>query len=239
MKLQNNTPLTPAQRHATNGILGGLSAGDVIVLRSAAGMGRSTVLRSVHEAAGGALLGAREFMRSLAAREPAAIEEAFLYMVEQALAAHQLVIVDDLHLVANPANSFKNPRAYLLDAALTGLMGEAVAWRKKLVFGVENEAPWPVQRRAYQWEIGPFGVEDFECICRSLLPAQIADRLDYAQIHRFAPALSAQRLANACQRLSGAANPGSSRLSGGFFPLRRAGSRENRSFLTGDSPAKS
>jgi transitional endoplasmic reticulum ATPase len=165
-------------------------------------MGRSTVLQRVHETAGGTLVGAREFMQSLAARQPAAIEEAFLDMVEQALAAHDLVIVDDLHLVSNTANSFKNPRAHLLDAALTGLMGEAVAWRKKLVFGVEDEAPWPVRRRAYQWEIGAFGVEDFECICRSLLPAEIADPLDYAQIHRFAPALSAQRLKNACSWLA-------------------------------------
>ena len=165
-------------------------------------MGRSTVLQRVHETAGGTLVGAREFMRSLAARQPSAIEEAFLDMVEQALAAHNLVIVDDLHLVSNTANSFKNPRAHLLDAALTGLMGEAVAWRKKLVFGVEDEAPWPVRRRAYQWEIAAFGVEDFECICRSLLPAEIADRLDYAQIHRFAPALSAQRLKNACNWLA-------------------------------------
>jgi transitional endoplasmic reticulum ATPase len=211
MKLQNDILLTPAQKRAMQGILGGLPAGDVFVLRSAPGMGRTTVLQQVHDAAGGTLVGVREFMRSLAAREPAAIEEAFLDMVEQALAAHQLVIVDDLHLVANTANNYKYPRAHLLDAALTGIMGEAAAWRKKLVFGVEDEAPWPVRRRAYAWEIDAFGVEDFECICRSLLPAEVADRLDYAQIHRFAPALSAQRLKNACNwmaRESGAETAG-------------------------------
>ena len=88
MRLQNDILLTPAQKRAMEGMLGGLPAGDVFVLRSAAGMGRTTVLRRVHDAAGGALVGVREFMRSLAAREPAAIEEAFLDMVEQALAVH-------------------------------------------------------------------------------------------------------------------------------------------------------
>jgi hypothetical protein len=198
MKLQNDILLTPAQKRAMEGILGGLSAGNVFVLRSAAGMGRTSVLQRLHNLTGGALVGVREFMRSLAARRPAAIEDAFLDMVEQALAAHHMVIVDDLHLVTNTANNCKYPRAYLLDAALTGIMGEAAAWRKKLVFGVADEAPWPVRRRAYSWEIAGFGVEDFECICRSWLPAEIADRLDYAQIHRIAPALSAQRLKNAC-----------------------------------------
>jgi hypothetical protein len=198
MKQQNDILLTPAQRRAMEGILGGLPAGNVFGLRSAQGMGRTTVLRRVHDAAGGTLLEVRQFMRSLAAREPAAIEEAFLAMVEQALAAHHLVIVDDLHLVAHTANNYKYPRAYLLDAALTGIMGDAAAWRKKLVFGVEGEAPWPVRRRAYWYEIDAFGVEDFECICRSLLPAEVADRLDYARIHRFAPTISAQGLKSAC-----------------------------------------
>jgi hypothetical protein len=192
MKLQNEILLTPAQSSATEGILGGLLAGDVIVLRSAAGMGRSTVLQRVHEIAGGTLVDAREFT----------VEEAFLDVLEQALAAHGLVIVDDLHLAFNTANHFAYPRAHLLDAALTGLMGEAVAWRKKLVFGVEGAAPWPVRRRAHQWEIAAFGVQDLECICRSLLPVEIADRLDYAQIHRTVPALSAQRLKTACNRLA-------------------------------------
>jgi hypothetical protein len=192
MKLQNEILLTPAQTSATEGILDGLLSGNVIVLRSAAGMGRSTVLRRVHEIAGGALVDARESM----------VEEAFLNVLEQALAAHGLVIVDDLHLVTNTTNHFMYPRAHLLDAALTGLMGEAVAWRKKLVFGVEDEVPWPVRRRAYQWEIAAFGVEDFECICRSLLPVEIADRLDYERIHRAVPALSAQRLKSACNRLA-------------------------------------
>jgi hypothetical protein len=45
--------------------------------------------------ASGTLVAVREFMRSLAACEPAVIEEAFLAMVEQALAANNLVIVDD------------------------------------------------------------------------------------------------------------------------------------------------
>ena len=158
----------------------------------------------------------------LAAREPAAIEEAFLDMVEQSLAAHDLVIVDDLHLVANTANNYKYPRAHLLDAALTGIMGEAAAWHKKLVFGVEDEAPWPVRRRAYSWDVEAFGVEDFECICRSLLPEEFAGRLDYAQIHRFAPALSAQRLKNACNWMARESGTGTGVETAGFIEYLRS-----------------
>jgi hypothetical protein len=151
MKLQNSALLTPAQQRATKELLGQLPARDVFVLRSAAGMGRTTVLQRVHHAAGGVFLTVREFIRSLSARRQAAIEEAFLDMLEQAVAHHQLVIVDDLHLVANPPHNYL--RSHLLDAALTGIMGEASAGRKKLVFGVQDEAPWPVSRRAYYLRI--------------------------------------------------------------------------------------
>jgi hypothetical protein len=191
MKLQNRILLTPAQQRAMAGILGDLPAVNVIVLRSAAGMGRSTVLQRVQEVAGGALVETRQLM-----------EEAFLDRVEQALAVHDVAIVDDLHLVANMVNHPKSPRAHLLDAALTGIMGQAAGQGKKLVFGVEGMAPWPVRRRAYRWEIGAFSIQDVECICWQWLPAEIAERLDYRQIQSFAPALSARGLKNACNWLT-------------------------------------
>jgi hypothetical protein len=191
MKLQNRILLTPAQQRAMAGILSDLPEVNVIVLRSAAGMGRTTVLQRVREAAGGALVEARQLM-----------EETFLDMVEQALAGHDVAIVDDLHLVANTVNHHRSPRAHLLDAALTGIMGQAAGQGKKLVFGVKGAAPWSVRRRAYCWEIGAFDIEDVECICRQLLPAGVAKKLDYGRIQRFTPAISAQRLKNACDWLS-------------------------------------
>jgi hypothetical protein len=130
MRLQNCILLAPAQQRAMAGIIGDLSEVNVIVLGSAAGMGRTTVLHRVQETAGGALVEARQFMQ--------AREEAFLDSVEQALAVHDLAIIDDLHLVTNMVNHHRSPRAHLFDAALTGIMGQAAGRGKKLVFGVEG-----------------------------------------------------------------------------------------------------
>src|SRR6185436_13043048 len=191
--------LTPVQQTAAEELSTALAAGHVLVLRAAAGMGRTTVLRRVHSSAGGAFAGVRQFMDILASRQPAAIEEACLQMIEEALASHDLVIVDDLHLVTGIVDSCNYARSYLLDAALTAIMGEAGARNKKLLFGVdEGDAPWPVRRRAYSCEIGEFTPADYECLCRAHLEANAADRLDYAKIHRFAPALNAHQLKNAC-----------------------------------------
>ncbi len=138
----------------------------------------------------------REFLRTLAAHPPAAIEEAFLDMIEQALERTDLVMVDDLHLVMEICAGCDYPRGHLLDAALTAIFGEALARGKKLVFAVVDDLPWPLQRRAYCWKIRDFEPEDYECIGRSLL-GEAAARLDFARLHRFAPELSAQQLHNA------------------------------------------
>jgi len=201
MNIRQETVLTPAQKRAFEGLLGGLTAGDVLVLRGPAGSGKTTVLESVQAAAGGVLIGMRQFMCSLAAHPPAAIEEAFLRMLEQALAAHDLILVDDLSLVTRVVNGDEYPRAFLLDAALTALLGEAAALKRKLVFASEGEAPWPIQRRAYSWDIGDFAPEDYARLCGTFLDGKPAVQLDYARIHRFAPALTPQQLRNVCQWL--------------------------------------
>ena len=193
--------LSPAQQRAFEALLNGKDVGDVLLLKARPGSGRSTILHKLHESVGGALLGARDFMQSLSAHRPEAIEETFLQMIEQALAHHQVVIVDDLHLVTQVVSACDYPRTLLLDAALTALMGEAVALRKKLIFGCEDDVPWPLARRAFAWKLAEFEPEDYGCICQSFL-GTTGEPLDFARIHRFAPALTAEQLRHTCTWLS-------------------------------------
>jgi Holliday junction resolvasome RuvABC ATP-dependent DNA helicase subunit len=155
MQSQREIVLTPVQLTAANCLLEGLAVSGVLVLRGQPGSGKTTILQTVHAAAGGAFLGARQFVESRMARQRAAIGETFLRMIEEALVNHDLVFIDDLHLVTNIVESRGHSRSLLLNAALTVILGEAGAMRKKLVFGVEGDPPWAIQRRAYCWDIGP------------------------------------------------------------------------------------
>ena len=137
-------------------------------------------------------------MDSMMSHQPSAIEEAFLQMLDRALASHDTVIVDDLHLVTAVVGSCDYGRAFLLDAALTAALADAAIQRKTLIFGVEDDAPWPIQRRAYTWEIPAFTAEDYRSLCQAHLDAEAAQRLDYARIFRFAPVLNAYQVKNAC-----------------------------------------
>jgi len=152
MPIQRQIALTPAQEHAFEWLLAAIPVADVMVLRGRAGAGKSMVLTRVHAVRGGILLGLRTFTESLASQQPSAIEDALLQAIERALEASDLVIVDDLHIITRSASS-GSARTYLLDAALTAILAEAAVARKKLVFSLDGDPPWPIQRRAYSSEI--------------------------------------------------------------------------------------
>src|SRR5690348_3930040 len=88
--------LTPAQDRAATELIDALGKGNVFVLRVNSGLGRTTILRHVHTFVGGAFRSIREFTDALMVRRPDAIEQAFVEMIEEALANHETVILDDL-----------------------------------------------------------------------------------------------------------------------------------------------
>jgi len=120
-------------------------------------MGKTTILKQLQAACGGALLNAWEFLAQLETWHPLAIEEAFLEMVQQALAVSEIVMVDDLQAVTNVDSGCGSyPRPNLLDAPAEALLNEAAAAGKTLVFPTSASAPGPIARRAWSWGIGEF-----------------------------------------------------------------------------------
>ena len=190
--------LTPAQQRAADGLLSGMAAGGVCVLKGAAGMGKTTVLRWLRSRLGGAFVTARQFMNLLKERTPTAIEETFMEVLESALKSQDVALVDDLHLVTEVVQGFNYPRTNLINAALSAVLSEAEARDKKVLFSMTGESELAaVRHRALSWEIDEFEAEDFACVCRRYL-GEASERLDFDKIHRFAPALNVYQIKNAC-----------------------------------------
>ena len=139
--------LTPLQQKAADSLLLSLAVSPVAVVSGAAGVGKTSILRTLHTLEGGVFLGGQHFgvRQSL---EPAAIEEAFFRIIEDALQSYNLVLVDDLTIVINAAVGGGRGRVHLLDAALTAILAEARVLNRKLIFAVEDQIPWPIRRRA-------------------------------------------------------------------------------------------
>ena len=196
--------LTPAQQRAAEGLLSAIPAGCAFALSANEGMGTTTVLRHIHAALGGAFVDLRQFMKEVAERQPLALEEALLYLIEQPMRDRDLVIVDDLHAIHTVANSCNYPRSGLIDAALTVAMDWAADHGKKLLFAVRKyDEPDALARRAAAWDIKDFTFEDYAAFIHAHLDPAQAAALDCTQIHRFAPRLNAWQLRNACTALSG------------------------------------
>lgn len=189
--------LTPAQRAAFDSVIEGISVSGVVVLRGAAGRGKTTILQQVHAATGGILLGIAQFTRRLAERHPLAIEETFLQVLEEALEGYDLVMVDDLHLITDITDACNYRRENVLDAVLMTILNDAAARGKKLMFSVEAAAPEVMAQRALTWTIGDFTPLDYQAVARAYFSAAIVDRLEFPRIHRYAPLLTGHQLKKA------------------------------------------
>jgi len=145
--------LTPVQYRAAEALKAAARDGGILVLRGSSGSGKSAVLQWLHSACGGALLPARKLMGAAgdAIQYP---ELTFLRLIEESMERHDLVLVDDLHLVAGAVQRHRYPSSHILDASLTAILAEAGVRKKTFVFAVEDEAPFPIRRRASVWEIG-------------------------------------------------------------------------------------
>ena len=196
--MKNEVVLTPSQQCAFNGVLEGISVNSVVMLRGDTGRGKTTILNQLHAAAGGIVIGVAQFTRRLSDRHPLAIEETFLEVMDAALEGYDLVMVDDLHLITDVTDAYGYRRPNLFDAMLVTILNDAAARRKKMIFAVDDDVPQPIAPRALKWSIGDYTPDDYRAVCQVHLGAELAGRLDFARIHRFAPAINAHQLKKAC-----------------------------------------
>ncbi len=179
----------------------GIERGDFAVLQDYGSDGKSTVLDYVHREMGGIRIGVREFLLQLADHSPIAVEDAFLELIDSKLEESDLLIVDDLQLVKRVAEDSDCTRNGMLEAVLTAILAEASSARKQIVFATDY-MPDALSHRAHSWFIQDFAPEDFRVICSAYLDPALARRLDFVEIHRFAPSLNAHQLRKAAVWLS-------------------------------------
>ncbi|HTR35883.1 MAG TPA: AAA family ATPase [Bryobacteraceae bacterium] len=194
--------LSPAQQSAAEAVLDALVGCDLVVLQADAGRGKTSILQHVHAKTGGAYLGMGELMKTLATHQPLAIEEAWLSLMDASLSGADLVIMDDLHLLANVSTNYNYPRHGLFEVALTAVLEQARKDGKKLVFGFAGEIPDSIEERAQSCKIEDFTAADYAAIGQVYLNSK-SDGVDYAKVHRFAPELNIRQLRTACLHLSG------------------------------------
>jgi AAA+ superfamily predicted ATPase len=193
-------PLTPAQAIAFSSLKRALSAGNLAVLMSAHGQGRTTILRHMHAETGGGFLGAQEFLESTGDRHPLALEEALHSAVNTALLAHDIVYVDDIHLILHAAVG-QYPRHQYMEAALLDLAHIALRKGKKLIVSTSGAIAYTFLARSFGVSIPRFSAQDYAALIANFAGPETASELDCEKIFRFAHKLNAHQIKAACDWL--------------------------------------
>src|SRR5580692_2169617 len=194
--------LIPAQNPPYRVLRYALKAGDLLLLNSVSGRGRTTVLKKLHEETGGAFINSKDFIESSAERHPLALEEAFHDRVLSALRDNQTVYVDDADLIHEATSTCHfYPRGSYIDAALLDLSERVAREGKKLVLSTDGSIASTFAARCFSASIGRYSSEDYAALFGTFLGAETGKELDAAKIYRFAPKLTGHQIRAACDWL--------------------------------------
>jgi ATP-dependent 26S proteasome regulatory subunit len=196
--------LSPTQRRALDSLYRALPVGNVFVVHGETGAGKTTLLREIQRKHGGVMLSIGEFIESLAMRSPTAIEETFQRFVADALAKHEFVLIDDLHMLMSVVCSHgcnPYPRAGFLELPLKTLATVAEAAGRRLIIAHDSTTYSVIRDRCFYAAIEQFTAEDYQFFCQCFLGFDNALALNFKKIHRFAPRLNAHQLKTACSWL--------------------------------------
>jgi predicted AAA+ superfamily ATPase len=193
--------LSPSQQRAYEDLLAARPTSALLALTGLPGSGKSTVVRHVHQALGGVVLTAKDFVNQLAEGHPLALEEALYKLLVEALRNNDHVLVDDFDLAIRHALGCGfYPRAGLVDAPLTALAALAAETNKTLLLATAGQLPPSLAQRCTSVEIDEFEPDDYSHFLAAFL-GEAAGQVDAERLHRFAPGLNAHQLRAACTRL--------------------------------------
>jgi ATP-dependent 26S proteasome regulatory subunit len=179
--------LCPAQQRTFDQIKSVLPLFSILGVTGNPGTGKSTILRSLHEQTGGAWIAMRELLEVFRNRHPLALEEGFHEIVESALKKNDHVYLDDFSIFGDVVQGGCGtyPRANLIEAAFHTIAALAESNKKKLIIG-SLYFPHSLQTKGYVAHIPMFEQDDYAFFCRTYLGPELAERLDFRKVHRFA-----------------------------------------------------
>ena len=194
--------LIPAQESALRVLNYARQVGNLLLLTSASGRGRTTVLRKLHEEMGGGFVTCKDFIEISTTRHPLSLEETLHSAVAGSLKTNDAVFVDDIDLIHNATSSCHfYPRGQYVETALLDLSDLALREDKKLIVSTDGAIAQAFATRCFSASIGKYNVVDYSALLGIFLGAGVAKGLDAEKIYRFAPKLNAHQIRAACDWL--------------------------------------
>jgi len=145
---------TSVQQDAADALWMRLAASPVCVISGPEGSGKTAVLHALAAQSGGVYLGTSQLRGARLVQGPAALEEAFFRMLEEAIEEAGVVLVDDLDPIVQAAEAGGPGRVHRFEAGLTAILALARGLGRKVVFATRESIPRPIRRRAQVIHLG-------------------------------------------------------------------------------------
>ncbi len=187
--------LSPSQEWAYQRIVDLIANKDsLIAVRTRNGNGRTTILRKLAAHLGAHMVTLGDVFQKTGGFHPLQVEEGIAETLFEPLGNHQLVLMDDLHVITDIFNNCHVcARPRILQIALEAVLACLSATDKQLVVGLRDWAPAPLHQRSLYVKIPALTPGDFRYFFRTMLAGR-ADNLDFERIHRFAPRLDLHQM---------------------------------------------
>lgn len=194
--------LSPTQQAAYEQLASYIDSHSLIGFVCEEGCGRTTILRQLADEHTARLIGAADIFTRIEHLHPFQIQEGLVQTLLEALATHDLVILDDYFLLERALNDcYQAARPNLLTLGLDVIFRALTDGQKRLVLGLEHK--WidvALQNRCQFVHQQAFGVEDYQLLFQAYA-GEIVQSLDFGQVHQFAAHLDGHQISKACKLL--------------------------------------
>ncbi|WP_342249222.1 ATP-binding protein [Sphingomonas sp. OTU376] len=206
--------LTPSQQRAFDSALVAHRANALILLESEPGMGKTSVLRAMHQETGGKYLDAEDIVRAHARSGGGNYEEVVYQTIREAIRDNDILYYDNVgdFQAASHAHGYRRPEVF--DAVFKAIYDAVDKAGKKFVCTARRTdmAAQPGQMvlfRPVSIQIENLKQADYRFIFAAKLGEDAVARIDFDRVYSFSRSLSGHYLGILCDQLSarGMASP--------------------------------
>lgn len=148
------SPLTPDQARAAGQVETILKSSGAVFVNAGPGSGKSLLLRHLQARLGGKVLRVQDAFEAFAGRDPAAVEEALIDLLERTHAVHDIIYFDDLGMIL-PHGQFADRPGYA-SQLIRAYLARMSPHGKKIVISNNGGAA-----QYYEAGFGTVGLADF------------------------------------------------------------------------------
>ncbi len=197
------TMLSISQRQVYDHLMSLIPEHPFTGLISDPGCGLSTILEAVADKTNGQVIRMADFFDQMESLHPLQLEEGIVNTFLQALKKNDCIVVDDFSAILEMiSNCYYSARPKIMNPALDAVLRYAVKENKRVVLGLwDNRIPLPFERACKLAQIPDFTAEDFSFLFQKI-SGESLEAIDFEQVHRFAPRLSASSMKRACDYLT-------------------------------------